>query len=447
MSVMRATRFAVALVLLGSTASAQVPAPPSAADFVDPVTGMSLDAAIARAREAEPSLRAARSALDVARGSRMQAALRPNPSFSIERRQEPAGTDNQTSAAAEWPLDLFRRAARVGVADQEVAVAGFKIADSERLLAADVRTRYGEVLTAARDLQLLDELVATTRRQHELLRARVDEGASPALERDLLQVELRRLEADRLLQVGRTEAAMFQLKRLLALAPESRLTVANSLESLVTRAQQAPPAGGATPAAVEGATSAAAEQRPDVQEAEARVAVARARLRSAERDGRFDVKLFGSYMRMDAGFPQSAFAADGALERIRGVFHYATAGAMVTVPLFNRNQGEIAIARAEQSGAAASSEAARLSAAAELAAARALDDRARAAVALFAGGARTLARQNLDVVLQSYQLGRTTVYEVLAEQRRYLELERAYTDALRNAYEARTALVRAGGEL
>jgi outer membrane protein, heavy metal efflux system len=439
MSLMRATRFAVALVLFGSTVSAQPPAPGSAADFVDPVTGMSLDAAIARAREAEPSLRAARSALDVARGARIQAALRANPSFSIERRQEPGGTDNQTSVAAEWPLDLFRRAARVGVADQEVAAAGFKIADSERLLAAGVRTRYGEVLTAARDLQLLDELVATTRRQHELLRARVDAGASPALERDLLEVELRRLEAERLLQVGRTEAAMFQLKRLLALAPESRLTVADSLESLAARAPRLRSAGGAT--------AAATDQRPDVQEARARVGVATARLRSAERNGRFDVKLVGSYMRMDAGFPQSAFAADGALERIRGIFHYATAGAMVTVPLFNRNQGEIAMARAEQSGAAAASEATRLSAAAELAAARALDDRARAAVTLFAGGAQALARQNLDVVRQSYQLGRTTVYEVLAEQRRYLELERAYTDALRSAYEARTALVLAGGEL
>jgi cobalt-zinc-cadmium efflux system outer membrane protein len=427
MSVMRATRFAAALVLLGSAASAQTPTAPPATDFVDRTAGMSLDDAIARARQAEPSLRAARSALDVARGSRLQAGLRSNPSFSIERRQEPAGTDNQTSVAAEWPLDLFRRPGRVDVATQELAVAGFKVADSERLL------------TAARDLQLLDEMVATTGRQHDVVRARVQEGASPALERDLLEVELRRLEAERLLQVGRTEAAMFELKRLLALAPDARLTVADTLETLVHRARPMVPATGETPAAI--------EQRPDVREALARVAVAAARVRSAERNGRFDVKLFGSYMRMDAGFPQSAFAPAGGIERVRGVFHYATAGGMVTVPLFNRNQGEIAMARAEQSGASASSEAMRLRAATELAAARALDQRAQAAVTLFAGGAQALARQNLEVVRQSYHLGRTTVYEVLAEQRRYLELERAYTDALRRAYEARTALVLAGGEL
>jgi hypothetical protein len=36
---------------------------------------------------------------------------------------------------------------------------------------------------------------------------------------------------------------------------------------------------------------------------------------------------------------------------------------------------------------------------------------------------------------------------VLAEQRRYFELERGYTEALRAAYEARTALNRATGDV
>ena len=62
------------------------------------------------------------------------------------------------------------------------------------------------------------------------------------------------------------------------------------------------------------------------------------------------------------------------------------------------------------------------------------------------GGAQALARQNLTVVGQSYELGRVTVFEVLAERRRYLDVERAYTEALRAAYEARTALNRALGE-
>ena len=76
---------------------------------------------------------------------------------------------------------------------------------------------------------------------------------------------------------------------------------------------------------------------------------------------------------------------------------------------------------------------------------RARADQARQAVSVYSGGAQALARQNLTIVGQSYELGRVTVFDVLAEQRRYLDVERAYTEALRAAYEARTALNRALG--
>ena len=118
---------------------------------------------------------------------------------------------------------------------------------------------------------------------------------------------------------------------------------------------------------------------------------------------------------------------------------------MVRIPLLNRNQGEIAAAQAERAGAAAAYDAARLSAEAERAAALARDVRAHQAVDVYAAGVKTLARENLSVVSQSYELGRVTVFDVLAEQRRYLEVERAYTETLRAAYEARTALERALG--
>jgi outer membrane protein TolC len=106
----------------------------------------------------------------------------------------------------------------------------------------------------------------------------------------------------------------------------------------------------------------------------------------------------------------------------------------------------VAVARAERTGAAAAHDAALLAAEAELASARAQDERAQEAVQLFGAGAQALARQNLTVVGQSYELGRVTVFEVLTERRRFLDVERAYTDALRAAYEARTALNRALGE-
>ena len=217
------TTIAVGTLLIAASGSAQVTDTGTTvvARFVDRINGLSLDQAIARALELEPSLRSARSAIDVAKGMRQQAALRPSPSASFERREEPSGTDNQTMVAVEWPLDLFRKSGRVTVADREVAATEQSVADRERLLAAEARMRYGEVLVAVRELTVLDELVSATRRQHELLRSRVAEGATPPLERDLVEIELRRVEADRLLQTGRTEAAVFALKRVLGIEPDA----------------------------------------------------------------------------------------------------------------------------------------------------------------------------------------------------------------------------------
>ena len=431
----------IATLMTNVSISAQSPDAqvPLAAGFVDPANGLSLEQAVARGIEQEPSLRAARSQVDVAHGTSLQASLRPNPLFSFERREEPGGTDNLTTVGVEWPLDLFRRSERVAVAEREVTTVQLASADRERVLAAEVRMRYGDVLAAIRDLGLLDELVAATERQYDLLRSRVEEGASPPLERDLLDVELRRVQAERLLHAGQTETAVFELKRVLGMNTDATLTVRETFEDLVQReAAVAPQVANA---------SETIEQRTDVREAAARIAVAEAKIGRARAEGRFDVSVFATYMRMDAGFPQRAFAPDGGLERVRGQFNYLSAGAMVTIPVLNQNQGEVAVAHAERSGAVAAYDATRLAAEAELASARARDERARQAVRLYSTGAQTLARQNLTVVAQSYQLGRVTVFDALAERRRYLDVERAYTEALRAAYEARTALNRALGEL
>jgi outer membrane protein, heavy metal efflux system len=430
----------IATLVTSVSTSAQSPGgqPAHASRFVDLANGLSLDQAIARAIEQEPSLRAARSQVEVAQGTKLQASLRPNPSFSFERREEPGGTDNLTTVGVEWPLDLFRRSGRIAVADREVTAAQLSAADRERRLAAEVRMRYGDVLATIRDLALFDELVTATQQQYALLRSRVEEGASPPLERDLLDVEFRRVQAERLLQAGRTEAAVFELKRVLGMKAAAALTVRETLEDVVQREAVTPPQ-------VRDA-SMAVEQRVDVREAAARIETAVAKIDRAESEGRFDVSLFANYMHMDAGFPQRGFAPDGGLERVRGQFSYWSGGAMFTIPILNRNQGEVAVARAERTGAAAAYDGARLAAEAELASARARDERAREAIKIYGAGAQSLARQNVTVVGQSYELGRVTVFEVLAERRRYLDVERAYTETLRAAYEARTALQRALGE-
>ena len=64
----------IATLLTSVSITAQSPAAqaPLASQFVDPANGLSLEQAIARALEQEPSLRATRSDVDVAQGMRIQ---------------------------------------------------------------------------------------------------------------------------------------------------------------------------------------------------------------------------------------------------------------------------------------------------------------------------------------------------------------------------------------
>ena len=422
-------------MLLGTVVSAQTTAleqRPLAERYIDSASGLTLADAIAAALEREPSLRASRAELDAARGVRRQAGLRANPSLMFERREEPAGTDNQTMLQVSMPLELFRRSARIDVAERELEAAAHVVSDRTRMLISDIKVRYGQAAAAAREIAVAENLAFSARRDLELLRRRVDEGGAPPLDRDRLAVEVHRLDAARLHAAGRAEAAMAELKRVLGLHASSPLKLKDTLEILA-------------PAAPTGEAH-AVEERPDVREAEARLRVADARVSEAQAEGRFDLTVFGSYMRMDAGFAQRGFATGGDLERIRGLFHYASAGAMVMVPLWNRNQGGVAAARAERFAAAARVEAVQLTAQTEVVAATAQFTQSLQALGAMADGV-VLARRNVDVVRQTYELGRATLSDVLIEGRRYLEVEHEYTSALREAFEARVSLETARGEL
>ena len=296
---------------------------------------------------------------------------------------------------------------------------------------------YGEAAAAIRALSVTQDVLAATDRQRALVSARVEQGAAPPLERDMLRVEVLRLQSDRVLQAGEVERRLVELKRLIGASPESLLKLADSIEQLVAE-ERLDDQTGADPAAI--------TRRSDVLEAEARVAMAEAQIERARREGRTDVSLFGMYMRMDAGFPQRGFNDAGELARVRGVFHYVGGGAMVTLPLQNRNQGTVAAAQADRAGAASELEAARLRAQADLAAARTRVAHARQAIQAFGEDAIPLAKSNLETVRQTYELGRATLLDVLTEQRRYLDIQRAYSDVLREAYQSRQALRQALGE-
>ena len=141
-----------------------------------------------------------------------------------------------------------------------------------------------------------------------------------------------------------------------------------------------------------------------------------------------------------------ALTDNGATRPIQDVFHYFGGGVTITLPVRNRNQGNIAAAAAEMRAAERRQELVELIVKQEVAAAFVQLDGARRSLALYERGVRDVARRNLDLIRQAYGLGRGTLLDVVAEQRRYVEVENGYTDALKQVYDATVEVERAIGE-
>ena len=230
---------------------------------------------VATALERSPELQVVRTEVGVASGEVMQAALRPNPTLSSSHEHEPGGM-MITGVDVEWPLDLFRRPARVTAAQRMADVTSLSIRNRERLLASLVREQAGRVLSARRTLELINEALTTTRRMRDLLDRRVTEGGSTKLDANLAAVEALRLEADAALATGDLEAATIELKAVVGLEPDAPLVLSDSLEGLM-----------ASPMVPRMTPVAAIEARPDLREAIARIGLADARAEqaSAEQPG------------------------------------------------------------------------------------------------------------------------------------------------------------------
>jgi cobalt-zinc-cadmium efflux system outer membrane protein len=390
---------------------------------------------VATALERSPEIRAARTAITAAGGQLTQAGLRPNPTFSGSRMLMTLA-QHQTVLELEWPLDLFRREARVGAAQQAVEATTLGVQDQERMLAASVRSQAGRVLAARRNVDVMNEALIAARRMRELLDSRVTEGETPKLDANIAAVEAGRIEADLAIAQADADAAAIELKALVGLRPTDALNLRDSLEALVR----------ANPSDTAEAPVASVASRADIREATARIALADARVEEARRQGKTDMSLVGNYGREGYGFAQRGFDSAGRLVPVQGNFHSFTVGASVMLPLRNRNQGALASAEAERGGEQELLAARQLTAQAELDAAVVRDRESRRAVEMYAGSIRDLARQNVEVQLEAFDLGRTPLTELLAEQRRYLDVEAAYTSVLARAYDAAVTLRRARGE-
>ena len=406
---------------------------PAQAQLAAPASELTIEELVARALADNPDLRATRAEVDAAGGRLRQAGLRPNPELDLGG-QKALSPDNNLTVTLRVPLDLNdRRGGRVAVAEQDLELRRKQLADRERRLRTDVRMKAGEMLAARRNLQITDELLDVNRTALGVVGNRVREGAAPTIDENLQLVEVNRLDANRQLLSSRVEIATLQLKLLAGMAADAPLTVRGELTTSPPTLERAE------------AVQRALASRPDLAAARADVAVARALIRKEQAEGRWDASVNVGYMRQDFGFGLNGLTNSGQTRPIQDTFHYFGGGVTIMLPVLNRNQGNIAAAEAGVRAAERRLEFATLTTQQEVEAAFAQHEAARRSLEIYERGVRDVARRNLAVVRQSYELGRGSLLDVIAEQRRFIDVETGYTDVLKQVYDAAVEVERAVG--
>lgn len=406
--------------------------PSSYLQFIDPANGLTENDLVRYALAHNGELSAARQMINEARGRFRQAGLRPNPMVDSGYQRGVTSSDNNLNLSAELPLELGgRREARVAVAQREIELREAEVADFERKLAAEVRMKYADVIAAARNLKFTEDLLALTRDSHRLVQARVERGKSAPLEQNLVFVEMNRVDTMRINFEGKTEAATFELKKTIGMPPDDSLLLRGDFDI------------GRQPALQTDAVRNALAVRPDLVAARAAENLALAQIEQARTEGKIDASIFASYMRQNMGFGVRGINDAGILGPVQGVFHYVGVGVKLTLPVRNKNQGNIEAAQAQLEAARNRREFAAIVVRNEVAAGYARFNRAQAALAVYRDGVRNQAERNLDVIRQTYVLGQKSLLDYIAEQRRFIDVETGYTDVLKEYFDSLVEIERA----
>lgn len=402
--------------------------------YIDPVDGMTPDDLVRYALANNGELAAARQMIVEARGRLRQAGLRPNPMIEASGSRAFNTPDNTQEFGAELPLELGgRRDARQAVAERELELRQAEVADFERRLAAEVRMKYAAAISAARNLKFTEDLLSLTRDSHRIVQARVERGKSAPLDQNLLHVELSRIDSMRIGLESRAEVAVFEIKKVIGMPANQPIRLRGEFGV----EQQ--------PASIEDSIRYALSRRPDLIAARAAEAVASAQIEQARRDGKLDASIFANYMRQSMGFDVRGFNSAGALAPVQGIFHFATFGVRLTLPVRNRNEGLIEAAVANAEAARARREFAEKVVRNEVTAAYARFVHARLALEVYRDNVREQALRNLGVIHQTYVLGQKSVLDYLGEQRRFIEVETGYTEVLKELLESLIEIERAAG--
>jgi outer membrane protein, heavy metal efflux system len=307
------------LLSLAAQRAAGQAAPPSGAP-----TRVTLDQAIDMALKHNHSLQAARTMILQNRASEITANLRPNPTITGDTQFLPLFTpgdfnSNYLDNNAQFDLGvgyLFERGKkrqhRLQAAKDQTAVTVEQTSDNERTLTFNVASQFIAALLAQANIELADTDLKSFQQTLDIAEERAKLGAMSG--GDLLKIKLQLL-------LFQTDVSAAKLARIQALASLRQLLGYDSVPEnyeVVGDLEYKPVKVGK-----DELMAMALRQRPDVRAAQLGITAAQSQLGLAEANGKRDVNASMNYSHVGSANSVSIFGS-------------------IELPVFDRNQGEIA---------------------------------------------------------------------------------------------------------
>lgn len=413
-----------AVLLSAAMAAAQTPAQGAPAALP---TRLTLDQAIELALQHNHSLQAARTTILQNQAQEITANLRPNPTIDWDTQFLPLFqpydfTIDYLNNSAQFDLGLGytiergkKRQRRYQAAKDQTAVTTAQVSDNERTLTFNVASQFIAALLAQSNLELAETDLKSFQQSVDISQEKFKSGAIS--EGDLLKTKLQMLQFQ--MDVSNARVARVQalasLRQLLGYesVPEN-YAVDGQLEYKAVTAGE------------DDFKALALRQRPDLRAAQLGITAAQSQLALAKANGKHDLNTTFNYTHV------------GAVNS--GAFFFN-----IQLPIFDRNQGEIArtqyaITQSQELSSEQSS-IVLTDVANAYEAVRTNDE----IVQLYQSGYLKQAEDSRDISQYAYQRGAASLLDYLDAERSYRATELAYRQALASYMSALEQLRQAVG--
>ena len=397
-----------AIVLLTWTATSMVANAQQAA----PHSRIDLDQAIQLALAHNHALKAAQSQIPQSQAEEITAAIRPNPVFTYDDLYVPIFSPNQLNSSTLDNLTEFdvgfsytferghKRAARIQAARDQTAQTRSQVSDTERGLTANVAQQFIGILLAKANIQLANTDLESFQKTVDLSQESFRAGAIG--EGDLLKIKLQLLQFQ--MDVSAAKLALVQ-----ALASLRQLVgfEAVPLDYDVIGELAYSPLG----LNQEDLQLRAMKQRPDLMAAQQGITVAESQYKLQKANGKRNLTTTFDYTHVadvnSAGFTMN-----------------------IEIPIFDRNQGEIArthyaIGQAQETSSEASEQVMT-----DVANAYQAVQTSAQVVDLYTSGYLKEASDSRDISEYAYKRGAASLLDFLDAERSYRATQLAYRQAL-----------------